>query len=203
MANTPFNTVINSIKYWYIPLIIGIILLLVGFYVFATPATSYLTLSVIFSLSFLASGILQVAFSIANRNQLYGWGWYLAGGILYTLCGLILISRPDISITTLPFVVGFFVMFKSVNILAWAFDLKNLGIIQWGNIAIVGILGIIFSFILIWNPVIAGLSLVSCTALAFIFAGIAAIMVSVKLKNIKNLPGRISEELKTRMQGVQ
>src|SRR5216684_2551730 len=115
MNTSPLEAAVNSIKHWYIPLIIGLVLILLGVYVFVTPLASYLTLSIVFSASFLVSGILQITFSIANSKELNSWGWYLAGGILYALFGILLVSRPEISITTLPFVVGFFVLFKSAN----------------------------------------------------------------------------------------
>jgi uncharacterized membrane protein HdeD (DUF308 family) len=176
---------------------------LLGVYVFITPLASYLALSLIFSISFLVSGILEIAFSIANRKELNSWGWYLAGGILYTLFGLILVSRPEISIATLPFVVGFFLLFKSANALAWAFDLKNMGVPGWGNIAIVAVLCLIFSFILLWNPLFAGLSLVVWTGLAFLLTGFASIMLSFHLKKMKDIPGKISDDLKQRIESIK
>ncbi|MEK6481035.1 HdeD family acid-resistance protein [Catalinimonas sp. 4WD22] len=202
MNTLSLKTAVNSVKHWYIPLVVGILLILVGIYVFTTPTASYLALSVVFSLSFLVSGILQVIFSVANRQEIDSWGWYLAGGVLYTLVGILLLARPEISLATLPFVVGFFVLFHSVNALGWAYDLKNMGIINWGNIATVSVLGIIFSFILLWNPLFAGLSLVFWTGIAFVFAGSGAIMVSLKLKKIKDLPNKLSDELKSRIKSV-
>jgi uncharacterized membrane protein HdeD (DUF308 family) len=203
MNTSPLKTVVSSIKHWWIPLIIGVVLAGAGIYVFATPLASYLALSLIFSVSFLVSGILQMTFAIANRKELNSWGWYLAGGILYTLFGILLVSRPEISIVTLPFVVGFFVLFKSANALAWAYDLNSMGIKNWGNIAIVAVLGLIFSFILLWNPLFAGLSLVIWTGLAFLLTGIASIMLSFHLKKIKDIPGKISDDLKQRIESIK
>jgi len=192
MSTSALQTVINSIKHWYIPLIIGIVLVLVGLYTFSTPAGSYLTLSAIFSISFFISGIMQVIFSIANRKELDSWGWYLVAGILYTLFGILLIAHPEISIVTLPFIVGFYALFQSINALGWSLDLQNLGVSSWSSIAIISVLGIIISFILLWNPTFAGLSLVVCTGVAFVLAGIAAIMLSLGLKKIKSTAGKIS-----------
>lgn len=70
MNTSPLGTVVNSIKHWYIPLIIGVVLAGSGIYVFATPLASYLALSLIFSFSFLVSGILQMTFAIANSKEL-------------------------------------------------------------------------------------------------------------------------------------
>ena len=203
MNTSSLKTVVSSINHWWIPLIIGVVLAGAGVYVFATPLASYLALSLIFSVSFLVSGVLQMTFAIANRKELNSWGWYLAGGILYSLFGILLVSRPEISIVTLPFVVGFFVLFKSANALAWAYDLNSMGIKNWGNIAIVAVLGLIFSFILLWNPLFAGLSLVVWTGLAFLLTGIASIMLSFHLKKLKDIPGKISDDLKQRIESIK
>ena len=203
MSTSSLKTVVSSINHWWIPLIIGVVLAGAGVYVFATPLASYLALSLIFSISFLVSGVLQMTFAIANRKELNSWGWYLAGGILYALFGILLVSRPEISIVTLPFVVGFFVLFKSANALAWAYDLKSMGIKNWGNIAVVAVLGLIFSFILLWNPLFAGLSLVVWTGLAFLLTGCASIMLSFHLKKMKDIPGKISDDLKQRIESIK
>jgi hypothetical protein len=78
-----------------------------------------------------------------------------------------------------------------------------MGIMRWGNIAVVGVLGMIFSFILLWNPLFAGLSLVVCTAMAFIFAGVASILLAIQLKKLKEIPGKISDELKGRINSLR
>ncbi|PWT74574.1 MAG: hypothetical protein C5B59_10875 [Bacteroidetes bacterium] len=202
MTTTPLQKPIEAVKHWYIPLIIGIVLILVGLYVFSRPLASYVALSLVFSMAFLITGILQISFSIANKDELDGWGWYLAGGIFYLLTGIVLLSRPEISIAALPFVVGFFSLFFSISALGWAFDLKNIGIKNWGGLAVFAILGIIFSFILLWNPDFAGLSLVIWTGIAFIAAGVAGIMLSLRLHKIKETTSRISDELKKRISSI-
>jgi uncharacterized membrane protein HdeD (DUF308 family) len=203
MNTSILRTAADRVKHWYIPLIVGIVLIIVGIDVLATPTTSYLALSVLFSISFLISGILQIIFSIANRQELNSWGWYLASGILYTLVGFLLVTRPGISITTLPFVVGFFVLFHSIGALGWAYDLKEMGIIRWGNVALAAVFGILFSFILLWNPGFAGLSLVIWTGIAFIAAGIAGIVLAMQLKKIKDLPGKLPNELRNRIESLK
>ncbi len=51
MSTQIFKMVRNSIKYWYIPLIVGIILIGLGIYTFTSPQESYLALALLFSLS--------------------------------------------------------------------------------------------------------------------------------------------------------
>lgn len=88
MAETFLKFVKNSVKHWYLPLIVGVLFVGVGIYMFTTPLESYVTLSVVFSLLFIFSGLSDIIFSISNRDELEGWGWTLTGGIFTLLLGL-------------------------------------------------------------------------------------------------------------------
>ncbi len=202
MANV-LKSLTNSVKYWYIPLIAGIVFIICGAYIFTVPLATYVTLSVIFSMSFIISGLFDIFFSVQNSRILNGWGWYLVSGLISSAMGIYLLIYPGISITILPFVVGFTIMFRSFQLFGFSLDLKDVGIPGWGNLALISVLGIIFSFLLLANPFFAGLSLVTLTGLSFTFAGISAIVLAFNLRKIKYLPGKISNELKSKIESLQ
>ncbi|SEM45682.1 Uncharacterized membrane protein HdeD, DUF308 family [Chryseobacterium taichungense] len=190
------KTIRNTVKHWYIPAIIGVLFILLGGYLFSVPAKTYFTLTIFFSLSFLFSGILEILFSVRNKEELEGWGWYLTSGIFTLLIGIVLITKPEVAVTTLPFFVGFSLLFRSFQGLGFAFELKHNGVINWGNLAILSVLAIIFSFLLIANPIFTGMSLVVITALSFIITGISAIVLAFQLKKLKTLPGELKDKIK-------
>ena len=200
---TFLKTVRNTVKYWYVPAIIGVLFIILGGYLFSIPEATYFSLVVLFSLSFLFSGILEIVFSIQNKDELEGWGWHLTSGIFSLLIGIVLVSKPDVAATTLPFFIGFSLLFRSFQGLGFAFELKNYGVIKWGNLAILSILGIVFSFLLIANPIFTGISLVVMTALSFIFVGISAIVLAFQLKKLKTLPGKLRKELKDKIEDLK
>ncbi|MDR3007032.1 MAG: DUF308 domain-containing protein [Sphingobacterium sp.] len=203
MANSFFKTIRTSIKHWYIPLIIGILLILLGFYTISTPVAAFLTLAILFSWSFIISGILEIIFAVQNKDEVDGWGWYLTGGILYTLFGILLIANPLLSASTLAFIVGFYALFKSFQLLSFSFDLKNYGSKSWGWNLLFAILGIIFSFILLWNPLFAGFSLVIWTGMAISTVGFAACVFAFQLKSLKDIPNKLPDEWKERYQKLK
>lgn len=198
-----FKTFQYSVKHWYLPLVLGIINLLFGLYIFTTPIETYVTLSFLFSISFVVSGILDTIFSIQNHKTLDGWGWYLTGGLLSLAMGIYLIIHPAITIAILPFVVGITALFRSFQLLGFAFDLKEDRNLSWGNIAIISVLGIVFSFLLLANPIFSGISIVVLTAMSFISIGIASIILALNLKKIKDYPSKISEELKNKIENIE
>ena len=197
---TFLKTIKKTVKHWYVPAIIGVLLIVFGIYIFTTPLETYATLTMLFSLSFLFSGIAETLFSVQNRKIIEGWGWYLTGGIFNSVIGLMLLSRPEISAFTLPLVVGFTLMFRSIQGLGFSFELKNYGSLKWGNLAIASILGLVFSIILLFNPIFTGISLVVMTALAFIFSGITGIVLGFQLKKLKALPSKIRKELNEKIE---
>ncbi len=182
----------NAIKHWYLSLILGILFICVGIWVLRTPLESYLTLSILFSVTIFISGISEIIFSITNRKEMDNWGWVLAGGIIDLLLGIWLISSPLLSITILPFVVGFMLMFRSMVAMGFAFDVKGFADSSWGWLLAVGILGLLFSFILLWNPLFAGLTIVIWTGCAIITLGIFRIILSFKLRQLYKLSKKAS-----------
>jgi uncharacterized membrane protein HdeD (DUF308 family) len=200
---TFLQTLTRSVKHWYIPLIIGIILIAAGIYVFTVPLETYLTLSVLFSISFIIIGLLDMFFSIRNRKILQGWGWYLVGGLLSLAAGIILSIYPEISIVILPFVVGFTLLFLSFLLMGYSFEMKSLGILNWGNAAILSVFGVIFSFMLIVSPLISGFSLVTITGVSFIITGVSSIVLSFDLRKVKKIPEKLSSELKNKIAALK
>ena len=98
------NSIKNSIKHWYIPLIVGILFIVVSVIAFSSPLGSLLTLSLLFSLSLIFGGLSEVVFSVVNRNQMSNWGWSMVFGIITMIVGFLLFSNPSCQTTKVAFV---------------------------------------------------------------------------------------------------
>jgi uncharacterized membrane protein HdeD (DUF308 family) len=120
-----------------------------------------------------------------------GWGWNLVYGITNVSIGIILISNPTISIASLPIYVGLTVLFRSALAIGTSLDLSGYGVPGAGSLLAIGILGMIFSFILLKNPDFAGLSLVSWTTITLLMAGIYSIYYSLQLKKLNDAGSKI------------
>lgn len=198
MEATFLKSIKEAIKHWYIPVLVGLFFVIVSIIVFMSPAGSLLTLSILFALSFLFGGLSEIIFSVVNRHQLENWGWSLAFGIITFIVGTSLLIHPALSIPVLAFYIGFIILFRSVAAISFALDIKQYGSKNWGILLGLGILGIIFSFILIWNPIFAGMSVVILVALSFLFSGLFSIYLGLQLRQIHKSSKSISAELKER-----
>ena len=193
----------SIIKNWWILLIIGILLIISSMYIYSTPEASYLTLSVFFALVILFDGVGSIVFSLSNREVLENWGWRLAGGILSTLIGLGLFIHPDLSMAILPLYVGFWVLLKGTTIIGTAFDLKSLGIDQWGWTLFFGIMNLIFGLLMIFNPLFGASAILIFTSLAFFMAGFSLIFVSFRLRKIKKAVEHLKETGKEKLRDIK
>lgn len=179
------NLITDKLKYWYAPLILGLVFIALGILVLFTPLETFLTIAFLFSIGFVVSGIVEIVYSISNRKYLGNWGWYLAGGILTLMMGLLLTSRPDLTALLLSLYIGFWLLFRSILYTSTAFELRDSGVKNWGWILVFGALGILFSFILLWNPAIAGIGIVFWIAFGLITLGIINFVLSLSLRKLK------------------
>ena len=127
----------------------------------------------------------RVIFALGNKHQ--NWGWSLALGILSTVVGVLLLLNPAASMVTLPYYIGFTLLFRSISGMVTAYDMKQYGILDWGTLMVTAVLGLILSFILLWNPVFAGINVVIWTAIAFIILGAYTIYFSFKLRKLNKM----------------
>lgn len=179
------NQILQAVKHWWVSLLIGIFALILGIWCLVTPDITLVALTYVFICAFLISGIFEIIFSIANRNILNDWGWVLAGGIIDLLFGFILLSLPPAMITLmLIFMIGFWIMFRSIWMIGESVELKRLGVRDWGWFLALAILTLLFSFIFIISPAISSVFIVAYVSVAFIFYGVFRIYLGFKLRSI-------------------
>jgi len=198
METNFLRSIQQTIKHWYIPLLVGLFFIIVSVIVFASPQSSLLTLSILFALSFLFGGLSEIIFSVVNRRQMENWGWSLAFGIITFIVGFMLLIQPGLSLGVLAFYIGFTILFRSVAAISFALDLKKFRVKYWGALLTLGILGIVISFILIWNPVFSGLSVVMLIAIGFLSAGLFSIVLALQLRKLHKWPKKVSKKLRER-----
>lgn len=196
MAKQVLKTVKNSVKNWYIPFVVGLIFIGMGLYSMFSPVESFSMLSKVLAFSFITSGIAEIMFSFNNREELENWGWTLIFGLVTLLVGLLIFNRPEITFNTLSLFVGITIMFRSISAISYAIDLKKHDASQWKTLLLFGILGVIFSFILLWNPLLAGSTVAVLMGLALIAVGAFSVFLSLKLKKLKKASNTVIKGFK-------
>jgi len=189
MPEALFKTLKVAVKNWWIHLLAGILFIIVGCWVISTPISSYVGLSILFSVIMFASGLSELIFVSANSKNLDGWGWYLAAAIFDFLIGLVLVAYPGLTMSVLPLLVAFWLMFKGFSAIGISLDLRHYKVSIWGWLLLAGIIAVLFAFLILMNPAIGGLSIVLTTGLAFISIGVFRIMLALRLRRLHEVIG--------------
>ena len=180
---TVFDEIQHSVKNWWMSLILGILYICVALCRMFAPLRSYVALSIIFSISMLVSGILEILFAISNKH-VSSWGWYLAGGIIDLIIGIYLVAYPMVSMEVIPFLIAFWLMFRGFSATGYSMDLKRYGTRDWGWYMAFGILAILCSLLILWQPAVGALYAVYMISFTFLIIGLFRFMLAFELKNL-------------------
>ena len=180
------KTVQGTVRNWWMSLIIGVLSLLFGVIFILQSVDGLCTLTYLFTLGFTVAGIFEIVFAFSNNNFIIGWGWGLAGGILDILLGVMLLFTQDATPSMMVYIVGFWVMYKSICGIGISCDLKRLLVDGWNRLLILSILCLLLSFIFIVSPMLTSEFIIVIAAIAFILYGIFRIYLSIKFKSLKN-----------------
>lgn len=173
----------QAIRYWWLLLAVGLLLLAVGILIFLFPARSYLELSMLLGWVILLAGILEVVLSATNRHFITGRGWMLAGGIIEMILGLVLIFNVALAATMLPLLLGFWLLMRAFSTIGLGSDMRTLEISGAGWTILTGILLLICSLWILFQPVGVGTSAVIVwVGITMLFAGAAACTLAMQLR---------------------
>ncbi|MEG1685811.1 MAG: DUF308 domain-containing protein [Bacteroides sp.] len=181
---TVFDKIDYAVQNWWMSLFLGFLFIGVALSLMFAPLSSYIALSVIFSICLLISGILEIMFASSNRKTISSWGWYLAAGIIDLLIGIYLVVYPTLSMEIIPFIVAFWLMFRGFTGLGYAMDLRRYGTREWGWYLAFGILAILCSLAIIWQPGIGVFSVIYMLAFTFLIIGCFKVMISFEFKKL-------------------
>ena len=162
---------------WWLILIQGIASLVLGGYLLMKPGMTTVVLVQFLGWYWLFSGIFSLISLFMNRES---WGWTLFSGILGILAGSMVIGSY---ISGAVIVTATFILIMGIQgIIAGGFGIyaafKGAG---WGA-GIMGALSILFGFLIIGNPIVAGMALPFVLGIFAVVGGIAAIIMAFKAK---------------------
>ncbi|MEF9986873.1 MAG: DUF308 domain-containing protein [Bacteroidales bacterium] len=171
------------VKYWWMLLVLGIITLILGIFIFMFPGISYITMSLLFGVVILFSGIIYIIMSTSKTIR--GKGWLLASGIIEVIIGIMLTMWPVIAAASLPYFLGFWLLFKGFTMIGIGSDLSDIKGAGWGWTIVSAILLIICAFIIFIQPVVFGVeAVIIWIGISLLIGGISLISFSMQLKSM-------------------
>lgn len=176
------------IRHWWLILITGILSIGVGITVFVNPVESYLTLSIVFGIMMLVTGIIELVVSLTSHNYFTTRTYNIIGGVLDLVLGLFLCIYPQVTLVVLPIILGAWLLYHSFMIIGMGGDMNSFRVPGSGWTIAGGIILLLLSILILVKPFSIGTAaVVSLTGVSFIVLGVMAIAVSLRLRKIHRL----------------
>ncbi|WCT13174.1 HdeD family acid-resistance protein [Mucilaginibacter jinjuensis] len=185
MANL-ISALERSTRNWWLLLIAGIIFVLAGLVTLMYPISTYITFAMFFGIAILIGGILKISFAISNRESLTGWGWNLVSGFVSFMIGIMLINSPEISLLSLPFIIGFYILYAGGMLISVGIDERHLHVNGSGMVVAGGIVTLLLGIGILFRPAFAATLLISFIGISFIAEGITYCFFSFKINSARH-----------------
>ena len=165
--------------------ILGVLLVVSGFYCMAAPVAVYSALGLVIGLSMIVEGIGSIVTWNARRNMGLANGWTLAASILSIVLGVILTGSYTMQFAMdlfIAYLIAAWLIFggiaRIVTAIAARASLGRVGAGGWVALLILGILIVIMGILCFFNPlsVFAGVGLM--IGISILLEGGGLIMVS-------------------------
>lgn len=169
-------TVDRRFRHWWVFVLRGALFILLGIYVFASPASAYLALSFLFGLMILMAGIAELLHAYQDRGAA-SRGWHLFVGLVDIILGLVLLNHLAASMDILRIIVGIYFLFRGLSI----FSFRGLARGSWWVIA-GAVIVLIFGLMVLFNPVFGAMTVIIWTGMAFLVTGILNVLLGLRMK---------------------
>ena len=176
----------RKLNYWWVPILFGIIFIAIGVWILSAPAESFEQIIKFIGVIILVAGTAEIFLSIYKRLAIPGWGYQLTGGLIDAGIGLILILNPSILLKITSIFVAIWLIISSVMVLRRAFEFRGDNRDIWRWELILGIVLLLLAILLLWHPMILGMTIAIWTAAAFIAMGVFRISMTIRLKRLSS-----------------
>jgi uncharacterized membrane protein HdeD (DUF308 family) len=176
-------------RHWWIPVIRGIAAIVFGMLAFVYPGLTVAILVLLFGAWVLVDGVFRVVGAIGGRATDPEWGWHLVIGILGIMIGFLTFHAPRITALALVIYIAAWALMIGATEIALAIKLRREIKGEWFLI-LMGLLSILFAFMLLWNPIPGALALVWLIGAYAIAFGILGIIFGIRLRGLATLPVR-------------
>ena len=151
-SHPPAATVTGALRrVWWIPLLRGLALIVLGLLLMVEPLEVLRTLVVVFAIFLLVDGVVAVLQGLVNRDQ-QGWRWWLVQGVIDVIFAVLIIAWPDVTALALFYLLVVWALVLGIAAIIGAAALLRNRDLAWPWLLTVGLLSTLFGLLLITKP---------------------------------------------------
>ncbi len=158
-------------------LLLGILYLILAFFAFNNPMVSIVSVAYIFAFGAILVGLYEI-FVRRKMRQHAGLnsGFVIAVGVIDILIGVFFLFNISAAIVAMPFVFAVWLIVDSLGAIFTASPIREYSTAQYWFTIIVGILGVVIGFMLIFNPLSSFIAIATLLGVYFMLFGILHIV---------------------------
>lgn len=165
-------------KNWYMLLIKGIIMILLAILVFNHPGATLLGVALYLGIGLIITGVIVIGVGIAERKVTQNWRWKTFEGVIDLVLGVIVINNPALTLSIIPFMIGFWASLYGIFLFIDAFSSNESRALK----LISGIIIFLLAWVLMFNPLFMGFTLVIWFGVLLLINGITNVIISFSLR---------------------
>lgn len=203
MANA-VGTVGSAVRtIWWLVLIRGILLVILGVLTLWQPVVSVFAIVLVFGIYAVVDGIATIVAGITTRKRNPDWGWVIAQGAIAVVAGVLILLLPGLAGLLGVFAILWFLVFSAIVsgiVTIWTAARQSGGTKGWGIAA--GVVDIVFGVLLgvlaLLNPIGTAEAIVWVVAILAIVLGVMLIVAAFQVRRgALTIADRIDEALGT------
>jgi uncharacterized membrane protein HdeD (DUF308 family) len=115
----------NTNENWGIFLLSGLLGVILGILTFYNPFATGAALIYLVAFWAMLAGLFELIIAIRLRKVITGEGWYIAGGLLTIIFGILLVANPVAAAVTLTWIFGIYAIFTGIMLVLLSFRLRS------------------------------------------------------------------------------
>jgi len=173
-------------KYWWVLLVRGILLVVLGIMMLAWPQATLTVFVVLFAAYLFVDGVMAIAQGFSERKAGRPSGWNFTQGALAIAFGIVVLAWPRGVATVFVYIIAFWAILAAVAGIAAGIRLRQKPGSGWVWFLAWGILAGLFGIALLVNPGTGILGLLWLVAIWAIMSGIVFVIASFFVRRVGN-----------------
>lgn len=167
---------------WWMVLVRGVLAILFGVIVLATPGAALLALVAVYAAYAIVDGVVAIVAGLRHRRAETHWVWHVVQGVVSVAAGVIAVVWPGITVLAILLLVGIWSIVGGVSEIAEAFTMRRAGSTTWGWMLAAGVLSALFGVVLVVQPGAALVTLLWLLGVWAIAFGIVLLVWAFRLR---------------------
>ncbi len=172
-------------KYWWIPLITGLLAIGIGVWCLCSPVDSLLSLAYAFAIIMCGAGAFNLIFGFSNMKRFPSWGWSIGLGVLELICGIwMLCLAPAVLTVVFVYIVGIYLICAVINAICDSCTFYGYSSDWFGWILAILLITLVFAIVFMAGPIGGGIAVWLYIGISFIAFGIYRLILAAKIRKV-------------------